>query len=193
MPRANAGVARTRRRATESSRRVNERPSTEQPTILPAGSDDVQSVASLAEVVWRAHYPGIISAAQIDYMLRRMYDLAVLRQELADGIRYDRLLLGGALVAFAAYGPSGADGEMKLHKLYVHPARQRQGLGGVLLRHVEAVNRERGFRVLTLTVNKRNAQALAAYRKHGFAIREAVVVDIGGGFVMDDYVMEKKL
>jgi len=32
-----------------------------------------------------------------------------------------------------------------------------------------------------------------AYEKHGFAIRESVVVDIGGGFVMDDFVMARSL
>jgi hypothetical protein len=42
-------------------------------------------------------------------------------------------------------------------------------------------------------VNKRNASAIAAYRKHGFDVRESVVKDIGGGFVMDDYIMEKRL
>ena len=46
---------------------------------------------------------------------------------------------------------------------------------------------------LILNVNKNNVQAIRAYEKNGFAIREAVVVDIGGGFVMDDYVMAKPL
>lgn len=35
--------------------------------------------------------------------------------------------------------------------------------------------------------------AIAAYRKYGFTVREEVVQDIGGGFVMDDYIMEKPL
>jgi diamine N-acetyltransferase len=42
-----------------------------------------------------------------------------------------------------------------------------------------------------LAVNKRNVNAINAYLKHGFRIAEAVVKEIGGGFVMDDYVMEK--
>ncbi|MEO8488040.1 MAG: hypothetical protein ABI585_17060, partial [Betaproteobacteria bacterium] len=46
---------------------------------------------------------------------------------------------------------------------------------------------------LVLNVNKRNAKAIAAYRACGLATREDVVVDIGGGFVMDDYVMAKPL
>jgi len=36
-------------------------------------------------------------------------------------------------------------------------------------------------------------QAIRAYERYGLAIREAVVVDIGNGFVMDDYVMALNL
>jgi ribosomal protein S18 acetylase RimI-like enzyme len=40
-------------------------------------------------------------------------------------------------------------------------------------------------------VNKRNRNAIAAYEKYGFRIVDSVVKDIGGGFVMDDYIMSK--
>jgi diamine N-acetyltransferase len=161
-------------------------------TIQPAGPEDLPAIAALADLVWRAHYPGIISVAQIDYMLARMYHLDVLRRELADGINYDFMLAAGKPLGFASYGPVAA-AEMKLHKLYVHPQWQRHGLGGRLLAHVETQARQRGFRTLILAVNKGNHQAIAAYRKHGFAVRESVVSDIGGGFVMDDYIMVKAL
>ena len=42
-------------------------------------------------------------------------------------------------------------------------------------------------------VNKQNAHAIAAYEKYGFAKREAVRVDIGNGFVMDDFIMARSL
>ena len=124
-------------------------------------------------------------------MLMRMYDLEVMRRELDNGVAYDRLLLDDNLLGFAAHGPTQAAGELKLHKLYICPDSQRQGFGALLLKHVEQVARARGFKVIVLAVNKRNANAIAAYRKHGFTIRESVVVDIGSGFVMDDYVMAK--
>ncbi|MHB8523655.1 MAG: GNAT family N-acetyltransferase [Limisphaerales bacterium] len=161
--------------------------------ILPAQPGHLAAIAALAEVVWRAYYPGIISVAQIDYMLARMYDLDVMRQEMANGISYDRLLVDEALVGFASYGPVGVDGEMKLHKLYLHPTWQRRGLGSRLVRHVEHAARQRSCPALSLSVNKANHQAIAVYRKNGFTIREPVVVDIGGGFVMNDYVMAKRL
>jgi hypothetical protein len=42
-------------------------------------------------------------------------------------------------------------------------------------------------------VNKQNHQALAAYQKYGFSLASDVIEDIGGGFVMDDFVLIKPL
>jgi ribosomal protein S18 acetylase RimI-like enzyme len=51
----------------------------------------------------------------------------------------------------------------------------------------------RGCDRLTLAVNKMNRGAIDAYLKHGFRIADAVVKDIGDGFVMDDYIMVKRV
>lgn len=161
-------------------------------TIASSGPEHLPAIAALADIIWRAHYPGIITMEQIDYMLPLMYGLDVLKKELAEGICYDRILVDGEAKGFAGYGPIDT-GEMKLYKLYIHPEWQRHGLGGRLTRHVEEASRRRGFKTLLLTVNKGNEKAIAAYRKNGFAVREAVAVDIGGGFVMDDYIMVKSL
>jgi ribosomal protein S18 acetylase RimI-like enzyme len=166
--------------------------------IRDARAEDLPAIAALAARTWRASYPGIISAAQIDYMLARMYDLAVLERELhEEGIRFACLEEDGALVAFASFGPCGqvtsAGGRAKLHKLYVDPAHQRRGHGRRLLAHVEAAARAAGVARLVLNVNKRNAGALAAYRACGFDVAADDVQEIGGGFVMDDWIMEKPL
>jgi diamine N-acetyltransferase len=161
--------------------------------IEPAREEHLAEIASLAGIIWRAHYPEIISPEQIEYMLAHMYDLDVLRRELASGIHFDRALVDGVLRGFSSYGPSGAPGEVKLHKFYVHPDWQRCGIGRALLNQCEANARGRGATSLVLNVNKRNVHAIAAYQKHGFTICESVTVDIGGGFVMDDYVMAKQL
>ena len=150
------------------------------------------AIASLAGVIWRAHYPGIISTGQMDYMLAKMYSLEALRDELRRGaIRYERLLVGDEFAGFASHGPTEHGKLFKLHKLYLHPAWHGRGLGSLLLRHCEGEVCKLGAERLMLTVNKGNSKAIAAYRRNGFAITDSVVVDIGGGFFMDDYVMEK--
>jgi hypothetical protein len=42
-------------------------------------------------------------------------------------------------------------------------------------------------------VNNRNSRAKRANEKRGIANREAVVNDIGQGYVMDDFIMAKPL
>ena len=85
--------------------------------IEKAAEDDLPAISKLAAVIWRACYPGLISGEQIEYMLGRMYALAVLRDEVCrQGIRFDRLILDGELVGFASYGPAAQPGVIKLHK-----------------------------------------------------------------------------
>jgi GNAT superfamily N-acetyltransferase len=164
------------------------------PRIISAGEEDLRVIAELAGLVWRACYPGIISQAQIEYMLARMYALDTLREELrSQEIRYHLLLVNAKLVGFASYGPAFEPKTMKLHKLYLLPEWHRRGLGSLLLQHVEGEAFATGANRLTLSVNKRNAQAISAYHRNGFVVVDSCVTDIGGGFIMDDYVMAKEL
>ena len=161
--------------------------------IAPLADGEVEALCDLAHVVWRHHYPPIIGTAQTEYMLAQRYVPALVREELAEGIWWDTLAEDGALLAFASSFPWHPPGAVKLDKLYVHPERQRMGYGGALLEHTCERASRLGHSKVLLAVNKRNVNAINAYRKHGFEIAEAVVNDIGGGFVMDDYIMEKPL
>jgi len=161
--------------------------------IISATEADLPAISELAGVIWRACYPGIITHAQIDYMLARMYALDTMREEIhSQGIRYDLLLVDNKPAGFASYGPTSEPGVIKLHKLYLLPELHGRGLGSRLLRHVEREVRRLGARRVVLSVNKRNTQAIAAYKRNGYVIAESVVTNIGGGFVMDDYIMAKE-
>ena len=167
-----------------------------QPPVLIAAATraDLAGVRQLAGVVWRRHYPGIITHAQIDYMLGRGYSDDALARFLDEpGAGLALASVDGAPVGFAAWCRADAAATTKLDKLYVLPERHGHGVGRRLLSHVEDAARGDGAQTLVLNVNKRNAASIAFYRRCGFAVREAVVVDIGEGFVMDDYVMAKPL
>lgn len=163
-------------------------------SILPVTEAQLPALSELAGVIWRAHYPGIISPAQVEYMLARMYAPDTLREEIqSQGIRYYRLQVDGRMAGFASLGPTDRPGVMKLHKLYLLPDLHGRGWGSQLLRHCEAEARQLGAHRLILAVNKRNAGAIAAYQRNGFTIIESVTADIGGGFLMDDFIMAKRL
>jgi len=162
--------------------------------IAPLAEDEVDALCALAAEIWRRHYPPIIGAAQTEYMLAQRYAPQTVRAELArGGVWWDTLAEDGTIVAFASSFAEEGGRAMKIDKLYVHPERQRVGYGGALIEHTCERAGRLGCKRVLLAVNKRNATAIAAYRKHGFEIAESLVKDIGGGFVMDDYVMEKRL
>ena len=161
--------------------------------IEPLADTDVAQLVALAREIWYAHYPAIIGSAQIEYMLRQRYEFDVVRAELRQsGVWWDKLMLGAEMAGFASYllVDDAAD-RMKLDKLYVHPRHQRRGYGGMLIARACAAARVRGCSRLELAVNKGNRSAIDAYLKHGFRVAASVVKDIGGGFVMDDYIMVK--
>jgi ribosomal protein S18 acetylase RimI-like enzyme len=160
--------------------------------IAPLRPDEVESLCVLARTVWRDHYPPIIGIAQTEYMLAQRYDPEVIRDELdRDDLWWDIVRDEGAMAGFASSLVLETGCTLKLDKLYVDPARQRMGYGGALLRRVVERASQLGFSRVVLAVNKRNASAIGAYHKYGFKIAESVVTDIGGGFVMDDYILER--
>lgn len=145
---------------------------------------DIPAVGALAERIWRAHYPGIISHEQIEYML----PLACPAENIA--LRKQRFWLlyaNDALAGYIAVEPRESN-IWFIDKLYVDTALQRGGLGSALLRHVEKTLKPAA---LTLRVNRKNYQAVNFYFRHGFAIAGLDVLDIGNGFVMDDFLMKR--
>jgi diamine N-acetyltransferase len=160
--------------------------------IIAAVTTDLPIVQQLAGVIWRRHYAGMIGDAQIDYMLARGYAPDVLERYLATaGAGLLLATTGGAAVGFAAHLPAAEPAKMRLDKLYVLQEYHGRGLGRRLIDAVLEAARVERCTTCVLNVNKGNASSMRMYERCGFAVREAVVIDIGGGFVMDDYVMAR--
>jgi diamine N-acetyltransferase len=163
------------------------------PALRPATRADVPALRELARRIWWAHYPGIVPDAQIAYMLERMYDADTIARELAGPVVWELAELGGAPAGFLAWEPRPAEHHLWLHKLYLAPEHHGRGHGQRLLAHVFAQARRLGLPAVDLAVNRRNARALHAYERAGFQTLRAQVKDIGGGFVMDDFILRRVL
>ena len=92
-------------------------------------------------------------------------------------------------VGYFAIEPQGK--RMFVSKLYLIKEARGHGFGRSCVRFIEEQAADRGLKTLRLTVNKRNAGSVAVYEKLGFTVAGEGTVDIGGGYVMDDYYMEK--
>jgi diamine N-acetyltransferase len=159
-------------------------------TIVPAQVSDIPTLQSLAHRIWHACYPEIISREQITYMLEKMYGTEVIERELASGTIWELAHLGKEPVGYLSYSFDAATSELTLHKIYLLKELQGQGLGQQLLEHVKNRARQRQATAMSLRVNRGNLKAIAAYQRAGCFIAESNVADIGGGFVMDDYIMK---
>lgn len=161
-------------------------------TIRPLQADEVETLCGLAHEIWHAHYPAIISKAQIDYMLAQRYSPASIRAGLDSSCWltawHDQAMAGFAQ-AFAVDTPF----TWKLDKLYVHSDHQLKGMGKALLKGIKQHASDAGATRLILRVNRHNRIALSAYAKYGFSIQGEDVLNIGNGFVMDDYLLEMNL
>ena len=162
--------------------------------VLRRATDkDIPLIRSLAEQIWRVSYSGMISEGQIGYMLEWMYSVARLGDEFRGGVRYEIVSQQGMTIGYLATARTEAAVVLHLHKLYLLPEKQGCGLGHLLLAHTETLARQQGCEVIELRVNKENARALRAYYRAGFTWVESVVVEIGGGYVMDDFILRKKV
>lgn len=161
-------------------------------TLMRVETDDeIAAVVRVAREVWREHYAAIVGLAQVDYMLDKFQSAAAIRDQLDHGFDYYRIVADGVDAGYVAFVPDAEPGVLFLSKIYVASACRGRGLGAQALALVEASCRERGCRVIRLTVNRHNGTAIAWYASKGFVNVRALVQDIGGGFVMDDFVMEK--
>ncbi len=162
--------------------------------LVPVAPEDVGTLAALAGTIWRQHYADIISPEQIEYMLAGRFAEANLARY-ADAAACGLVLLriAGVAAGYCSWAPAPAPAELKLEQLYLLREYRGRGLGRLMLGHVEWQARAAGRSVLCLSVNRRNRGAIGFYRRAGFAVRAQACVDIGAGYVMDDYIMAKAL
>jgi RimJ/RimL family protein N-acetyltransferase len=155
-------------------------------TFRRAREADIPELRVLAERIWHTSYRELLSEAQIEYMLGWMYGAETIWRELANGVVWEILELDGAALGYLAYGPP-AEEELKLHKLYLLPEQQGRGFAQRAIERVLEIAAAARARVV-LNVNKANLRAQRAYERAGFRVVDAVTNDIGGGFVMDDFI-----
>ncbi|MDR0905641.1 MAG: GNAT family N-acetyltransferase [Oscillospiraceae bacterium] len=164
--------------------------------ITRAGTPaEYAAIAALAAEIWHETYDALLPDGQVDYMLDRFQsEKAIARQTSTEGYAYFNILCDGALGGFLALVPHcEKQGELYVSKVYLHKNFRGQGAMRVAFAFIDEFCRESGCGTMRLTVNKQNAHAKAVYVHFGYAVARLVVSDIGGGYVMDDFVMEKVL
>ena len=149
----------------------------------------IETVARLAFEIWNQHFTSIIGKAQVDYMVEKFQSKKAISEQIEEGYSYYLLKADGDYIGYTGICPR--EDELFLSKLYIRASQRGKGYGRKAVQFIEDIARKKGLDEITLTVNKNNTDTIRAYEKFGFKNLGPTVQDIGGGFVMDDYKMEK--
>ncbi|MBR2790623.1 MAG: GNAT family N-acetyltransferase [Eggerthellaceae bacterium] len=177
-------------------------------TFVPVTTpEDQERLSELAGAIWREYWPERIGADQTEYMVEQFQSLGAIRRDMAKASEpYEYWFVvsdtvdgrGGEACAPRIVGYTGGHNEAAtnrffISKIYLLAQERGRGYASRVIDFYEGLCRERGLRAMYLTVNKYNELGIRAYEAKGFITIDATVSDIGQGFVMDDFIMEKQV
>ncbi|MFH6996723.1 GNAT family N-acetyltransferase [Flavobacterium sp. FlaQc-57] len=163
-------------------------------TILEAGLKDIKIIQEITNVTWPITYGEILSKMQLDYMLGLFYSDEALAKQIENKEQLFYLISDSkSTIGFIGIEHNYNDEAItKIHKIYLLPETQGKGIGKKVIEEIQKLALENNSEALFLNVNRFNT-ALGFYKKIGFEIKEEVNIEIGNGYLMEDYVMEKKI
>ena len=163
-------------------------------SISEAKPSDFPVIREIAQITWPVAYGAIISKVQLDYMLEKFYSDAALNDNFST--KNHRFLLvkqESVCLGFASYEHHYlGENKTRLHKIYMLPDSQRKGAGKLLLAEVEKLALENNDTIISLNVNRFNS-ALHFYQKLGFEKVGEEDIELDFGYLMEDYILEKRM
>ena len=155
---------------------------------------DQEKLAKLADEIWHEYWPALIGAAQTDYMVEQFQSLEAIKRDMAEHA-YEYWFVvdeAGKTVGYTGGREEPETSRFFISKIYLLAEERSKHYASQIIEFYVELCRNRDLHSMYLTVNKHNELGIRAYLGKGFVTIESVVNDIGTGFVMDDYVMEKE-
>lgn len=172
------------------------------PTVAfrPVRTDgEIERLARMAGEIWREYWPALIGRDQTEYMIESFQSPATIRQGIAkDGYEYwfvedENQPEGRRIVGYTGGYEEPSTERFFISKIYLYDWARGRGYASRTIGFYEELCRNRRLKAMYLTVNKHNELGIRAYRGKGFETVDAVETDIGSGFIMNDYIMEKRI
>ncbi|MBB6672143.1 GNAT family N-acetyltransferase [Cohnella nanjingensis] len=154
--------------------------------------EEIAIVAQLASAIWHEYFVSIISHEQIDYMIEKFQSVQAITDQV-NGQGYEYYLMNADGKNIGYLGVRQEEGKLFLSKFYIQQENRGKGYASQAVAFLADLCKNRGLGSIWLTVNRYNHDTIAIYEKKGFRKVRTQVADIGNGFVMDDWIMEKEI
>lgn len=154
--------------------------------------EDIGQLAQLADTIWNEYYVQIISKEQIAYMVEQFQSVKAITDQIKNqGYEYYLLKPDNGAAGYIGI-KTMEDGALFLSKFYISRESRGKGYAREAMDFITELCKDRGLKKIRLTVNRHNS-SIQIYEKLGYQIKQTQVADIGNGYVMDDYIMEKDI
>lgn len=156
-------------------------------------TDDISKLAHMAKEIWEEHYTPIIGKDQVNYMVEKFQSESAIIQQIKDDYIYFIITRNKQPIGYLCFIKKNKINSLFLSKIYLKKPFRRMGCGRKMIQFVIQQASKLKCQSITLTVNKYNKNTILAYQKLGFIQKRELVIDIGNGFVMDDFEMSYDL
>lgn len=154
--------------------------------------EDIKELAELAKEIWFEYWHSILTLGQIYYMVNKFQSEMALKEQIEmEKYSYYFIVEDGKKVGY--FGVVPEDGYLFLSKFYISKDYRGKGLGKIAFEIIKEIAKENNYNKIHLTVCKQNFKSILIYEKWGFKTLHPLINRIGGGYEMDDYLMEYTL
>jgi diamine N-acetyltransferase len=163
-------------------------------TISEAAITDIPIIQDIANKTWPNTYGEILSSEQLEYMMNLIYSEESLLNQIQKRQQLFFIVNDGItnIAFFSIEHQYNNEAITRINKIYILPQAHGKGIGKYLIDTITTLAKEKESKKLSLNVNKYN-KALLFYQKIGFIITNEVDIEIGNGYLMEDFVMEKSI
>ena len=154
-----------------------------------------QTLAKIASEIWNEYWPALIGQAQTDYMVENFQSLNAIERDMANN-NYEYWLLRngeGEIVGYTGGHNETETSRFFISKIYLYKQQRGKHYASEVINFYTKLCKARNLSAMYLTVNKQNELGIRAYKGKGFDVIDSVETSIGSGFIMDDYIMKRKV
>ena len=159
--------------------------------IIAHTESEFKIIAQLADATWREHYIPIIGVDQVNYMVDKFQTAPAIANQINQGYEYFIINYDKTPVGYISIRKE--EDSLFISKIYILSTYRGKQIGKAAMTFITDKAKAYEFNSITLTVNKNNTNAILFYEKMGFINIDSLIIDIGNGYVMDDYKMGKSI
>lgn len=148
-------------------------------------TEQLKDLYAYAAPIWEECYSGVLTDEHIRFLTDKYFRYENLIKFSENGMIYEYIYHDGELAGFLAYEEK--ESFIYLDKLYLHKSFRGLHISSHTFDYL--INRYK--KPIRLNVNQGNKCGMRAYTGNDFKIIETTEIKLPGGFINNDYVMEK--